>query len=104
MQHEHRFLVPHRVDGAEGAAFIVLDDFQHAGAAEALERLGGAVLLAVLREMQRMPEEPANVDGKRHQVLLAAAEPLKRLLTNAGHARIYQKRSGVRSRPHTELR
>jgi hypothetical protein len=60
MQHEHDFLVPHRVDGAVGTTFVVLGHFQNTSAAEALERLGCIVLVAVLSEVQCMPEESAH--------------------------------------------
>ena len=70
MQHEHDFLVPHRVDGAVGATLIVLNDFQHSGAAEALERLGCVVLLAVLSEVQCMSE------GWAHCLHIGSAHPL----------------------------
>lgn len=78
VQDEHRFLELHGIDRAVGATCVVLDDFQDAGTAEALEHFRRIVPVAVLGEVQGMPEELAHAGRKRHQVLLAAPDPDER--------------------------
>ena len=61
MQDEHRFLELHGVDRAVGAARVIFDHFQDAGAAEALEQLRRVVPIAVLGEVQGVTEELPHV-------------------------------------------
>jgi hypothetical protein len=62
---KHRRLELHGVDGAIGVACVVLDHFQNAAAPKAFQNLRRRVLVAVLRKIQGMPEEPHHADGKR---------------------------------------
>jgi hypothetical protein len=48
MQHKYYALEPHGVDGSIRTTIPILDNLQHASGAEAFERLGLLVLLAVL--------------------------------------------------------
>jgi hypothetical protein len=88
VQDEHRFRKLDRVDRSIRAASIVFDDFQHASAAEALERRGRVVLVAHLRQRQRATETPPHIRRQRHQVFVAARDPLERLFL-AGNESVY---------------
>ena len=61
-----------------------LGDFKDASAAETLEHLRRAVLVAMLREIQGVTEELSHTDWKRHQIPFAALNPDERLFL-VGH-------------------
>ena len=60
MKNENCLREPDRVHRPVSPPCIVLEDFQDSGATKTLERLGCAVLVAALREVQGVAEEPAN--------------------------------------------
>ena len=78
VQDKHRFLELDCVDGPIGSVDIVFDHLQHSGSSKPLQCFGGAVLLAVLGEVQSVAEELSHTNGKAHQVFLAASDPEKR--------------------------
>ena len=80
VQDEYRFFKLDCIDGAVGSARIVFNKLQYACAAKTLQHLCRIVLLAVLREMQSVPEEFAYRNRKCQQIFLAASDPDKRLL------------------------
>jgi hypothetical protein len=88
VQDEHGFREFYGVDGAVRAASIVFDDFQNAGAAEALERLRRVVPVAMLREVEGVAEELPHVERELQQVLFAAPYPNERFFF-VGHALKY---------------
>lgn len=85
MQNENNFLELHGVDRAVRSPGIVLDNFNHASTAKALEGLRGDMLTTLLGEVQGVTEELSQVGGKFHQIFLAVPNPLERtfLLTHA---------------------
>ena len=66
MQHKHRLGKLDGVHRPVRAILIVIHQFQYARAAKALEHLGRIVLIAALREVQRMPKELAYLQWQGH--------------------------------------
>jgi hypothetical protein len=89
---KHRFRELHRVNGAIGTAYIVLDDLKDTGTAEALERLCRVMLIPSLSEIQGMTEELPHIERKRHEVALAPANPDQQLLYFSHFASLYHFR------------
>src|SRR6266567_1024622 len=83
VQNEYGLLEPDCVHSAVCSIRVVFNDLQHSGASEALERLCSIVCFAVLSEVQSMTEEFSYRNRKRHQVLLAAANPDEGLFGDA---------------------
>jgi len=83
MENEYGLLKPDRVNSAVSSIRVVFNNLQHTGASEALERLDCIVPIAVLRKVQSVTEELSYGDRKRHQVLLAAANPDERPFADA---------------------
>lgn len=77
-QDEHRFRKLDRVYRSIGAAGIVFDDLQHAGTTEPLEHLCCVILIAYLRQRERVTETATHVGRQRHQILVAARDPFER--------------------------
>ena len=61
----------HGIDRAKGVATMVLHNLQDAGAAEALERLRGAVLAADLGDVEYMPNLSHYLRRESEKILLA---------------------------------
>lgn len=68
----------HCVDGAIAIAVVILDDFQRASAAEALQRLCGRVFTALLRDIQRVADFTHDRIGEREQVFFRRSNPSNR--------------------------
>src|SRR5471032_3372000 len=80
VQYKYCFLELHRVDGTIGAARIILDDFQYAGAAKTMQYLGAVVFVTALGQIQRMAEKRAYLHWQGHQFLLGGADPDQRFM------------------------
>src|ERR1700680_215824 len=70
---------PDGVDGSIGFTIEVVDDLQHAGAAESTERLGEGCLEAELRIPERTADSPPDFLREALQILSATPNPAHRL-------------------------
>src|ERR1700724_4216038 len=70
---------PDGVDGSIGVTIEVVDDLQHAGAAESTERLGEGCLEAELRIPERSADSPPDFLREALQILSATPNPAHRL-------------------------
>ena len=78
MKNIHRVLESNGVHGAVGAPRLILDHFQHAGRAKALEWLRLFVLLAGLRQVKGLPERVLHILGHPYEVFLGRGDPDQR--------------------------
>jgi hypothetical protein len=58
-----------RVDRAISITTMVVHNFEHAAAAEAFQCLGGRMLIALLRSIERLAHDFTHLTGKGSQVL-----------------------------------
>ena len=83
---------PDGINSSVGVAFQVLDHLQHASRALALQRFSSFVLLAGLRQMQRVTELVLNLVRHGQQIPPAARDPYQRLdRWAAGHSALIPK-------------
>jgi hypothetical protein len=64
-----------RVDGPVGIAVFIIDHFQHTSAAKTFQGLGAGMLVAVLRIVDRIAHDAANLVRKSPQIVPRRSDP-----------------------------
>jgi len=91
MENEYHLANSDGGNRAISATGIAFHNFEDVCAAKSLQRLCGFMPLAKLSEMQSMPKELSHRLRQIHQVLLAASNPIERLLWRAHNAIIPER-------------
>ncbi len=91
MQHKYGFGELDGIHRAVGTATGIFNELKHAGTAKAFEYLCRIVLIAGLRQGQRVTEKPPHVGWQGHQVLVAATDPFERFFAFRRGKIIYEQ-------------